>query len=83
MLVDTGDADDALLDVNDNGEPINGYTVNSGACIKLRNNYNIFDLKLSERKAGSSSYDRGSAVTCIPTDVIPDGLNEEDNFHQD
>ena len=46
--------EDPVLDIN--GEQTNpelGYTVSSGACIKLRDNSNIFDLKLLERGASA------------------------------
>lgn len=36
------------------GPPPLGYTVHEGTCIKLRDNYNIFDLKQIERGANST-----------------------------
>ena len=71
IVLPEGEADDAVLDINagQTAPPEFGYTVNSGACIKLRDNYNIFDLKQLERGEGSSSYARGSEINCIPGDT--------------
>ena len=42
-----------------------GYTVHEGTCIKLRDNYNIFDLKQIERGANSTFSSIGSKIDCI------------------
>jgi hypothetical protein len=42
-----------------------GWPVREAGCIKLRDNYNIFDLKQLERGVESTSYARGTAINCI------------------
>jgi hypothetical protein len=47
------------------GPPPLGWTVREGTCIKLRDNYNIFDLKQIERGANSTFSSIGSKIDCI------------------
>ena len=61
-----------------------GWSIQEAGCIKLKDNYNIFNFKSLERGAGEGFGDRGSLVSCLPDDKALDGVDpESDDFIAD